>query len=93
MADRGRQGKDPSNGAFRDMLREELMTELTRFNELEQTVAHLYFQLEGGYLYSVEEVAKILKRKPDEVRFIIGKILDRLQEKELVHALPRRTQP
>ena len=75
---------------FHKKLSEQLNDELQRFHDLERTVARLYFRLEGGYTYSPAEVAKLVRRNPDEVTFIIGKILDHLQQKELVHALPRR---
>lgn len=75
---------------FNQKLREELNEELKRFNDLEREVARVYFRLDGGYTYSPTEVAKLLRRNPDEVRLIITKILDHLQQKELVHALPRR---
>lgn len=75
---------------FHQKLREELNEELKRFNDLEREVARLYFRLDGGYTYSPAEVANLLRRNPEEVRLIITKILDHLQQKELVHALPRR---
>lgn len=79
-----------SDSEFQKELREELNEELRRFNDLEREVARLYFRLDGGYTYSPEEVAKLLRRNPGEVRLILQKILDHLQRKELVHALPRR---
>lgn len=74
---------------FHQKLREELNEELKCFNDLEREVARLYFRLDGGYTYTPPEVAKLLRRNPDEVRFIITKIFSHLQQKELVHALPR----
>jgi DNA mismatch repair ATPase MutS len=75
---------------FYKKLSEQLNEELQRFNDVERIIARLYFRLEGGYTYSPAEVAKLVRRNPDEVTFIIGKILDHLQQKELLHALPRR---
>ena len=86
MADSDNQKDD-----FRRRLRKELMKELSQFNEMEQAVGELFFQLNGGYQFSVEEVAKMLKRSPEEIRLIIQKILDRLEQRELLHALPRRS--
>lgn len=75
---------------FHKKLSEQLNEELQRFDHLERTVARIYFRLEGGDSYSPAEVAKLVRPNPDEVTFIIGKILNHLQQKELVHALPRR---
>lgn len=74
---------------FRKQLRKELKTELSKFNELEQTVATMWFQLDGGYLFELAEVGAMLKRSPEEIRFIIDKITNHLAQRELLHALPR----
>lgn len=84
MADPG-----PRKDDFKRQLRKELKTELSRFNDLEQMVAKLWFQLDGQYLYDVAEVAAMLKRTPEEIRFIIEKITNHLEQKELLHALPK----
>jgi 6-pyruvoyl-tetrahydropterin synthase len=74
---------------FRKQLRQELKTELSRFNELEQAVATMWFQLDGHYLFEVAEIGKMLKRSPEEIRFIIDKITNHLEQRELLHALPK----
>jgi hypothetical protein len=84
MADPG-----PREDKFRRRLRKELKTELSRFNDMEQMVASMWFQLEGQYLFDVAEIATMLRRPTEEVRFIIEKITNHLEQKELLHALPK----
>ncbi len=74
---------------FRKQLRKQLRTELSTFNQLEQAVANLWFQLDGHYLFEVEEIGNMLKRSPEDIRFIIGKITNHLEQRELLHALPK----
>lgn len=88
MADLGPQKDD-----FRKQLQKELKRELSCFNDLEQAVADLHFQLKGGYPFEPEEIAAMLRRAPEEIRFIIQKITNHLQQRELLHALPRRSRP
>lgn len=76
---------------FQNELRKELERSLLGMNDLEQQIARLYFRLDGGYSLSIQEIAKILKRNPDETTFLLQKIVDRLAKQELLHALPRRS--
>lgn len=84
MADPG-----PRKDDFRKRLRKQLKTELSRFNQMEQAVAAMWFQLDGEYLFDVAEIGAMLRRPPEEIRFIIEKITNHLEQKELLHALPK----
>jgi DNA-directed RNA polymerase sigma subunit (sigma70/sigma32) len=76
---------------FQERLKTELHDELRTFTEMEQRIAKLYFNLEGGYNLTTQEIGAIVKRNPDEVMLIVSKIRDHLERKELIHALPCRT--
>lgn len=85
MADPG-----PRKDKFQRQLQKELTTELSRFNDMERMVASMWFQLDDdGYLFDVGEIAAMLRRPPEEIRFIIEKVTNHLEQKELLHALPK----
>ncbi len=84
MADPG-----PRKDKFQRQLQRELKTELSRFNDMERMVASMWFQLEDEYLFDVEEIGAMLRRPPEEIRFVIEKITNHLEQRELLHALPK----
>lgn len=84
MADPG-----PRKDKFQLQLQRELKTELSRFNDMERMVASMWFQLEDEYLFDVEEIGAMLRRPPEEIRFVIEKITNHLEQRELLHALPK----
>jgi hypothetical protein len=76
---------------FQDELRNELERTLLGMNDLQPQIPRMYCRLDGGYAFTIQEIAKILKRNPDETTFLINKIVDRLAKQELLYSLPHRS--
>ena len=75
---------------FQDELRKKLERSLLGINDLEQQTARI-FRLDGGYAFTIQQIAKILKRNSDETAFLLNKVVDRHAKQELLHALPHRS--